>query len=350
MTSLFEKNNYQPRENSGSRSSNRLMIQISFAIHQMVQNTNDYLIILDIIDDVAIINNINQQEKITTYQIKTTDSNGYYELSRLIGDDVFKNIYEHIEKIEAEKIDKLYLICNYPIRYVLKRNKHEFIEGHLPLKNTVISQNIIDNINKNKAIAINDVPDSIYFNHWDIRLINHEEVIKAEFRTFLENVNSNLSLGVSSALYSSLRDILTKKQNYEFKLTENINDILPNKSFSKKNLFELIQRANTVVELNFREIEDKYLENVNLLEKRKYNVAFSSVKSHLYSFNNFVDDEIKSITEIIDNEYLDELSKMTTESQLFEFLQNKINSNPIFNKYEYKILLIMAIENYLHTS
>lgn len=347
MTSFFEKNNYQPRENSGSRSSNRLMIQISFAIHQMIQNNNEYLVILDIIDDVAMINNKNQKEKITTYQIKTTNTNGYYDLSRLMGDNVFKNIYDHIEKLGVEKIDKLYLVCNYPIRQVIKKNNHKFIEGHVPLKNSSISQDVISNINQ-KDTLIKDVPESIYFNHWDIKLVNHEDVIKAEFRSFLEDINSDLSLGISSALYSSLRDILTKKQNYEFELSDNINEILPHKSFSKKNLLELIHRASTVKELSFKEMEGKYLESKNLFEKKKYKVAFASIKSHLYSFDNFVNDEIQRIIKKIDNEYQEHLNEMTTEYQLFEFLQQTLKDNTIFNKHEYDILLIMAIENYLN--
>ena len=85
MSSFQETLLETPRENAGSRSSNRFDFQKNWAICKLLelhQNNEDYVLILDLHEDVIILDSSNNPKCADFFQVKTKeDSLIYFSVS-----------------------------------------------------------------------------------------------------------------------------------------------------------------------------------------------------------------------------------------------------------------------------
>ena len=82
-TELIHK---KPRENSGSKSGNRFDYQKNWAICKVLElqlSEDNFVIILDFHDDIALINDDKNPDEINFFQIKTKETN-HWNISDLI--------------------------------------------------------------------------------------------------------------------------------------------------------------------------------------------------------------------------------------------------------------------------
>ena len=117
----------KPKENAGSRSSNRFEYQINWGLNlllKMEEANEDYIMILDYHDDIVVCNSDSGSEYIDFYQIKTNISN-MWTLGGLVGDNknkmesssnpdfglsIIAKLISHV--IQFEDSRKLYFVTN----------------------------------------------------------------------------------------------------------------------------------------------------------------------------------------------------------------------------------------------
>lgn len=100
------------KEIAGSRTKNRLTVQISYAI-QLIMDfySTDFLIMMDYIEDVSVISNPDNPSAIHLYQIKTKSSDKQYQLSAVIKDAIIITSYIYILCFSIDKITICSIIC-----------------------------------------------------------------------------------------------------------------------------------------------------------------------------------------------------------------------------------------------
>lgn len=90
--SLREQIELNKNDISGSRTKNRLTVQISYAMQLIMEYYSmDYAILMDYIEDVVIIENPEEPTGIHLYQIKTKSTDKQYSLTTVIRMNGFKN-------------------------------------------------------------------------------------------------------------------------------------------------------------------------------------------------------------------------------------------------------------------
>lgn len=103
------------KEIAGSRTKNRLTIQISYAI-QLIMDfySTDFLVMMDYIEDVSVISDPDNPSAIHLYQIKTKSTDRQYLLSAVIKDEWFQKLYRNALKY-SDYVDSASLVCNTDI-------------------------------------------------------------------------------------------------------------------------------------------------------------------------------------------------------------------------------------------
>ncbi|MFR1123046.1 MAG: dsDNA nuclease domain-containing protein [[Clostridium] symbiosum] len=111
------------KEIAGSRTKNRLTVQISYAI-QLIMDfyPTDFLIMMDYIEDVAVISDPTQPSAIHLYQVKTKSSDKQYMLSAVIRDKWFQKLYANAQKYE-HYLGSASIVCNTDIVTSLTQSK-----------------------------------------------------------------------------------------------------------------------------------------------------------------------------------------------------------------------------------
>lgn len=345
MTEFFKDINFIPRENSGSRSTNRLILQVSFAMIKIVENHDkDFIVVLDLVDDVAIISKNKSGEQITTYQLKTaSNKEGIYRLNKLITDDVFYKMYDHLNQMDS-RVERIYLVTNYPIKHRVNKKDYWIAEKEIQLKN--IPKELVplieDNMKKDSAFNTLGFSDKFYYSLWEVPINEHYEISKIKLINFLADEYSYLDIKTINVLHQTIHDILTVKQSYEFEITDDMHFVLKNKSFSSNEFKSLVLNAASVGALTIDFLKKEYLFNLNLMEEIKWTQALANFKTKIISSPNILNNNMEEISEKV----IDFLSK---SSSRIELLNNvKFIVYPLIlselNEYEKDILIITVIE------
>lgn len=100
------------KEIAGSRTKNRLTIQISYAI-QLIMDfySTDFLVMMDYIEDVSVISDPDNPSAIHLYQIKTKSTDRQYLLSAVIKDEWFQKLYRNALKY-SDYVDSASLVLS----------------------------------------------------------------------------------------------------------------------------------------------------------------------------------------------------------------------------------------------
>lgn len=276
--------NYKPRENSGSRSTNRLLIQVSFAFSKILEiyDETDFIIIMDYIDDVALLKIQDNKESLTTFQLKTRDkAQGEYSISSLIKDDVFYKLYDHLEQI-YHSVNEIYLITNIPIKHskiTVKEEHIRFIDI-----DDIIKSKIESNMKKSNAFSTFGFSDKFIFSLVDISINNHHHIIKSNLLDFLRDRSINLDIRSFNAFYTTISDILTKKQSYEFSMKENPSILINKKGFPKKEFDKLLNETISIDSIDLELIKKNYYPDMKLMQEVRLNKALANFKSKSLDF------------------------------------------------------------------
>ena len=87
------------KEITGSRTKNRLTVQISYAIQLIMEfYTTDFLVMMDYIEDISVINDPESPTAIHLYQVKTKSADKQYQLKTVISEEWFQKLYRNAKK------------------------------------------------------------------------------------------------------------------------------------------------------------------------------------------------------------------------------------------------------------
>ncbi|MEC1011014.1 dsDNA nuclease domain-containing protein [Bacillus altitudinis] len=343
--------NYKARENTGSRSSNRLAMQISFAMWKIFElyRIEDFTVAMDCIDDVVLFKTSNKYRTIVTYQLKTKDSTtGNFELKKLINDNVFLKMYDHIEKIDKD-VEEIYLITNNPLKFKKKMVHAERIL--FDDLDTDIKELIKENMSGSPVFADKGLSTKFIYSLIDMSFHNHREISQNRLNSLLMEEGIDISITAADALFNTLQDILTNKQNYEFSLQDKFNTVLNKKSFSKMEFASLLESSKNINAdvLSFEDIVNKYYKDrsLSLKEESLYRRAMASVKEKLNKSPNILQninaDMYQFVKEQIDtNEGLMRSELVILLQSIFD---DKVNHE--LSKEEREILYMQNIETVL---
>ena len=90
------------KEITGSRTKNRLTVQISYAVQLIMEfYTTDFLVMMDYIEDMSVINDPGRPSAIHLYQVKTKSADKQYSLPTVISEEWFQKLYRNAKKYGA---------------------------------------------------------------------------------------------------------------------------------------------------------------------------------------------------------------------------------------------------------
>ena len=192
------------REKVGSDIPNRFDYQLALSMSYLIDSTEPITIIIETLEDFAIVKNINDKEIVDIYQVKTVNS-GLITKSTLINEDVYGKLYltdnyfdnkantlniisnSNLKGNETEKFDKFKIfdkftsgerkqIYNNIEKYFkdndipydqkeINSNKLIFIKTNLPLKDSLFEKTLIGSVNEllNKNLFDQSINPAVVF-------------------------------------------------------------------------------------------------------------------------------------------------------------------------------------------
>lgn len=262
---------------SGSMAYNRLEMQISQSLHMAIElfDTLDYLLILDYYDDITLFDDENNPDTVSYYQVKTNDES--ISISTAISQNWFEKLYAQLERPEWI-VRELGLITNCPLKIVTKyidvngklhQNKELLTSPRTSF--TCFNKDTIEKIKQDIATKRNISVDEVDLSKFvhirtTFSILDHKEVVENEMANFLYGKYPKISVDSVKAIYATILELMTKKQQYEF-LPDNAlyEDVKRYKGVTKKDFSRIIETAMNIAIPPFDEIvrianlyDDKY--------------------------------------------------------------------------------------------
>lgn len=275
-TSVKEKNLVSVDTKAGSLAYNRLDMQASQALHMAIElySNLDYLLVLDHYDDITLFENDTTPETVSYYQMKTSEDS--ISIDTAISEDWIAKLYEQLSNSEW-LVNELGLITNSPLKVSVKLigddgKSHITTQSYSSEKtafldfNPGIIEKIKADIAKGKGISIEDV-DLSKFVHMrtTLSIPKHREIVEQEMSSFLHSQYPRITIDSAKAIYSSMMDLLTRRQSYEL-LDKNsqFSMVRAKKGVSKSDFSRIIDEAMLISIPEFSDIQRlaKYAEDM----------------------------------------------------------------------------------------
>ena len=243
---------------AGSRSYNRLDIQVSQSLHMAIELYDDlnYLLILDHYDDITIFDMDADPLVVSYYQMKTSDTT--ITIDSAIKEDWLAKLHTQLSRPEDWVVKELGLITNTPleISYTTNSNgsagrvKQNLYAEHTSFTN--LNQLVVDKIRKDisdKCTIPIDQVDLSKFAHLrtTLSIDRHRDIVKSEISEFLNSKYPHITFDTIKGIYSTLIEILTQKQQYE-RLPDNstLDAVQKYKGFSNNDFTRIIDKASMI--------------------------------------------------------------------------------------------------------
>lgn len=339
------------KEIAGSRTKNRLTVQVSYAI-QLIMDfySTDFLVMMDYIEDVSIICNPDNPSEIHLYQVKTKSSDKQYSLSAIIKDEWYQKLYNNAKKYQGF-IGSASVVCNTDVIH----NQ----ETVFPNKKTLLDEKSIqDNVNKiRKAIAKaqkvkeEDVDLSkFYFIRSSLSTKGHKEEVEHEFEDFLLNRDPDLQVATAKSIYKLLYNELDDKFKNEIdERCTDIQEIFGQKGVKSQDIKNIIS-CGLAIQIPTL---DKLFTDFNISsvsERRKCASQYSRIKIDMYSdmatFVKTKQDILKLIEQINGTGIEDMPSILSAVYDQAE--QESLISMAYADEYYLKVLIMILIHRYCY--
>ena len=333
------------KEIVGSRTKNRLTVQLSCAVQLIMEfYTTDYLILMDYIEDISVVENPENPSDIHLYQVKTKTADKSYLLSAIINNKWYQKLYQNAQKY-ATFLSDATVICNAD---VVHSGEVVFENEKTSLKDIEINKNIkkIKNaIAKDLKIKENDVDLSkFYFVRSNLSVKGHKNEVEYEFEDFLLSKDPELQVATVKSIYRLIYDRLDEKFNNE--ISENCTDI--NEIFSKKGLngreVKDIISCGLAVQLPTLEKLFHEFGITNITEIRKYKKQYTFIKTDTFSSIDLfirLKKDLMNLIEIINESGVDKMS------DLLDYVYSRAQDEEIipsaYNEEYYIRMLIMVL-------
>lgn len=337
------------KEIAGSRTKNRLTVQISYAI-QLIMDlyTTDYLVLMDYIEDISIITNPDNPSDIHLYQVKTKSTDKQYALSTVIRDQWYQKLYENAKKYN-EFLGSASVVCNTDI---VHSGKEVFPNAKTSLKGIEKNNNIKKlkvAIARDLNISENDVDLSkFYFVRSFLSVKGHKNEVEHEFENFLLEKDSELQVATVKSIYKLIYDKLDEKFNNE--INEDCSDI--NEIFDKKGIdgreIESIVACGLAIQIP---TPDKLFSEFGVTaisEKRKYSSLYTQIKMDMYSnISIFIKlkENLLAIIKDVNESGVEKMSELLEKVKL-QAISNNIIPTAYRDEYYIKLLIMILIFRY----
>lgn len=276
------------KEIAGSRTKNRLTVQISYAIQLIMEfYSTDFLIMMDYIEDVSIISDPRVPSSIHLYQVKTKSSDKQYLLSTVIGDKWFQKLYKNAQKY-GEYLGSASVVCNTDIVTSLSTQSCEVF----PNARTVLDDKAIQNNTKKirKAIANDQKVDEVdvdlskfYFVRSMLSTKGHKEEVEHQFQNFLFKQDADLQVATAKSIFSILYDELDKRFNEEIsEECTDVREIFDKKGMDGENIRSIIS-CGLAIQIPTLDKLFADFGITSVLERRRYNSKYTQIKMDMYS-------------------------------------------------------------------
>lgn len=339
------------KEITGSRTKNRLTIQISYAMQLIIEfYSTDFLVLMDYIEDVSVIKDPSDPSAIYLYQVKTKSANKNYLLSAVIKDLWFQKLYENASKY-GEYIEGAFLVCNTDI--VESQNVI------FPNEKTCLNDKAVqDNIKKiKKAIADNQKIDEseidlskFFFVRSQLSTKAHKEETEYQFQKFLLELDGDLQVATAKSIFSILYEELDKRFNEEIdeKCTD-LHEILTKKRLDGKNIKEIIDCGLSIQ----MPIPDKIFTDFkiqSIMERKKYMTQYRQIKMDMYSEMEMFVPLKKLLMDFIEDENQNGADEMTSLLEAVYLRATECESIPVGyqDKHYLKMLIMILIYKYCY--
>lgn len=212
------------KEIAGSRTKNRLTVQISYALQLIMEFYSiDFLVLMDYIEDVSVIIDPQNPTRIHLYQVKTKTSDRPYLLSTVISDRWFQKLYSNAQKYN-DYLGSASVVCNTDI---VDASENVFPNSKTMLDDAAIQKNIKKvraAIATDQEVEESDIDLSkFYFVRSKLSTGGHKQEVEHQFEDFLLQQDADLQIATARSIYSVLYDELDKRFNQE--ISEDCTDV-----------------------------------------------------------------------------------------------------------------------------
>lgn len=278
---------------SGSRSYNRIDFQVSQGILFSIEfyDVSDYLIALDYYDDLAIIENTDDQSIVSYYQVKTTEDK--FTITSILNEEWLVDLYDHLaEENGFDAVGELGLITNCRVENKNHREDEPKYINNVPGKTKLsalrgdTAELIKKDIAEKLGIEVDEIDLSkLVIIQTTLDIHSHEHFARLNFIDFVNGKLGNVGIDVVRAAYESLRDKFDKCQRFELpEFAEQI-EVQAKKCISKAVLTESLQ---TIAEIDF-----PLIENLLLLVPEENKQGFS------VAYANAISDNLRAVDNVI---------------------------------------------------
>lgn len=253
---------------AGSRSYNRLDMQVSQTLHMAIElyDSLNYLLILDHYDDITLFDLDSDPLAVSYYQMKTSEDT--ITIDSAISEGWLAKLHAQFSRPEGWLVKELGLITNTPleIKYTLVSEKgrkfkrtNKLSADHTAF--TKLHQSIQDRIRtdiaEKRGIPANQVDLSKFAHlHTTLTIERHKDIVEKEVQDFLYEKYPRIAVDTVKGIYSSLVDLLTKRQEYEHVPEDaGLDEVKRHKGFTKTELTRVIDKAIMLSLLTFEEVQ-----------------------------------------------------------------------------------------------
>ena len=241
---------------AGSRSYNRLDMQVSQTLHMAVElyDSLNYLLILDHYDDIALFDLDADPLAVSYYQMKTSED--MITIDSAISEGWFAKLHAQFSRPEGWLVKELGLITNTPleIRYTLVNAKGRKLQRTSKLRanrtaltklHLSVQEKIKADIAEKRGITVDDVDLSKFAHlHTTLTIERHKDIVEKEVQDFLFEKYPRITVDTVKGIYSSLVDLLTKRQEYEHMPGDtDLAEVKRYKGFTRTELTRVMDKA-----------------------------------------------------------------------------------------------------------
>lgn len=276
------------KEIAGSRTKNRLTVQISYAIILIMEfYSTDFLVMMDYIEDISIIKDPDDPSSIHLYQVKTKSADKQYALATVISDKWFQKLYANAQKYGAY-MESASVVCNTDIVTSLSKTGTEVFSNE---KTALDDASVRANIQKiQKAIAEDqgveerDIDLSkFFFVRTTLSTKGHREETEYKFQEFLLKQDSELQVATAKSIFRLLYSTLDAKFNEEISETcTDTKEIFQKKGLLSNDIKSMISCGLAVQIPPLDKLFSEFEIN-SPKEKRMYSARYRQIKLDMYN-------------------------------------------------------------------
>lgn len=288
------------KEITGSRTKNRLTVQISYAIQLIMEfYTTDFLVMMDYIEDISIISDPENPSAIHLYQVKTKSSDKQYLLSTVIAEKWFQKLYVNAQKYGIYT-SSASVVCNTD---VVSYGTEVFPNERTSLDDSAIQSNIQKirkAIAKDQGVDVKDVDLSkFFFVRSTLSTKGHKEETEHQFQDFLLKQDPDLQVATAKSIYRLLYSTLDTKFNDEVNETcSDIGEIFEKKGLASNDIKAIISCGLAIQIPSLDKLFDEF--GITSLKMRtRCSSQYRQIKIDMYSdMRVFIDLKQKVISAI----------------------------------------------------